>query len=160
MNSGNNMVPGIDEYIQNVLAQSLGAAGIGKTEQSEETKESEDNNPSAGEPPVSEVTEERKDEREPEVHTTLKPKIIEIHGFIIVRIKIPEYIDINHLNIEYDSTRLVISGFSQTEDPIEIMLPFLVRRRAGKAIFRKNILEIRLIKHEDDHMIQIPIRRK
>ncbi|UTR09020.1 hypothetical protein MM300_13920 [Evansella sp. LMS18] len=151
----NNMVPGIDEYIQKVLSQYLGSAGIGQPAGGN-TDEAE--NPEQPSRPVAEesppVPAEEVIQQEP------KPKLIDIHGFIIIQIEIPSYIDVNHLNVDYDSTRVVITGLYPDDEPLEIRLPYLVRRKAGKAIFKKNILEIRLIKQEDEHMVQLPIRRK
>lgn len=151
----NNMVPGIDEYIQKVLSQYLGAAGIGQPA-GDNTGEPENREPPSY--PEEEVSPksaiEDDNAREP------KPKLIDIHGFIIIQLEIPTYIDVNHLYAEYDSTKVVITGLYPDDEPLEIRLPYLVRRKAGKAIFKQNILEIRLIKHEDEHMVQLPIRRK
>ncbi|MDQ0253593.1 HSP20 family molecular chaperone IbpA [Evansella vedderi] len=182
----NNMVNGIDKYVQNMLNQYLNGLGNVQTDETNSTTEDPNENPQPNEAPPTNNSENQNNngpaflpnlnsnqggptnpqaqanpssmENSPQ-RTPPQSRVIELHGFIIIQILIPKHIDINDINVEHDATRIVVSGFPSGE-PFEIKLPNLVRSKGGKAIFKKNILEIRLVKHEDDHLHPIPIRRK
>ncbi|MBU9712329.1 Hsp20/alpha crystallin family protein [Evansella tamaricis] len=185
-----NMTNGIDTYVQNMLSQYLGNIGNPLEEQAKQDHESSSGNgeeTSANNEQVhssSQQTDHNQSSNQsftnnnsdsfisqaeaqattnnqafPAPSITPQTRIIEIHGFIIIQILIPKHIDINDIDVQHDSTKVVIKGFP-TSKPFEIKLPDLVRKKASRAIYKKNILEIRLLKHEDEYLHSIPIRRK
>lgn len=95
-----------------------------------------------------------------QVKRPLEPqcKIMEIHGFIIVQIKLPEETDIHFLQVDKNSHKIVVYGLPSGV-PFEVTLPGMVHRRGGKAILKDGILEIRLLKYEDNEYTTLPIRK-
>lgn len=88
---------------------------------------------------------------------TLQEQIIELHGFVIVQIPLAEDL-LNHLIMEANTTHLVLYGLPSGEQK-KIKLPSCVRSDSAKAIYKEQLLEIRLPKIQDDHYHQIAVKR-
>ncbi|GAE24854.1 hypothetical protein JCM9140_813 [Halalkalibacter wakoensis JCM 9140] len=153
MDNKNSVVSGIDDYVQNMLSQYLG--NMTNPNEQQEQREEPANQEVVGSQPNS-----NRSKPNPTLSlVTIEPNVIEIHGFIIIQLEIPDYEDINHVTIEYNTTKVIISGFHQ-HDSITIKLPSLVRNKAGKALYKDGILEISLAKQEEEFMNQLSIKRK
>ncbi|WP_134699363.1 hypothetical protein [Ammoniphilus sp. YIM 78166] len=124
---------GVDQYVQNIISECMREDAIDWKDPS---------NPQPHE----------KNPLEPEV------KIIEIHGFIIVQIKLSEETNMDLLQVDKNSYKIVVSGLPSGL-PFEVTLPGMVHRRGGKAILKDGVLEIRLVRHEDHEYVSLPIRK-
>jgi HSP20 family molecular chaperone IbpA len=108
--------------------------------------------------PESDIQDDRQTApRSQRPHPQFNEKIIELHGFVILQIMIPEDM-INNIIVETNSSQIVLYGMPSGE-PKKIKLPCFIRPKLAKAIYRDELLEIRLPKTLDEPFQQIPIKR-
>lgn len=87
-----------------------------------------------------------------------KHEIFETSDFIYVKIPVEETL-LPLLKIQHTSSQLIIINYPAEGEQKTIMLPSPVKRKGTKAIYRGNMLEIRLIRNEDHHFSEIPITK-
>lgn len=73
-------------------------------------------------------------------------EIIEIHNYVIVKIKIPKS-DTKKIQLKVSSSRLQIIN-TETHKKEILSLPALIRTDTSKAIYSNGVLEVRLMKLE------------
>lgn len=75
----------------------------------------------------------------------LPAEIFETHRFLIVRIKLPESADMNAIKVMASSTSVKLQGLPDSKGQL-FKLPKLVDARSGKALFKEQVLQIKLRK--------------
>lgn len=85
----------------------------------------------------------------------LRPDVIDTHHYIIVRAKIPEHANTRNMKVFFNTGQVRLSGLTEKEEVVS--LPSPGRYNGSKAIFKDDILEIRIPKelNEPDREITI-----
>lgn len=99
-------------------------------------------------------TDEENESRET---STVKENIFETHDDIFIRIPIQDEEQIDRLKIYYSLNKCVIDGLNENSSPHTIILPATVKKKGAKAIYRDQILEIRIPKSVEWQMSEIDV---
>lgn len=99
-------------------------------------------------------TDEENENRET---STVKETLFETHDDIFIRIPIQDEKQIDRLRIYYSLNKCVIDGLNEDSSPHTIILPATVKKKGAKAIYRDQILEIRIPKSIEWQMSEIDV---
>ncbi|CEE01790.1 hypothetical protein BT1A1_1968 [Caldibacillus thermoamylovorans] len=99
-------------------------------------------------------TDEENENRET---STVKETLFETHDDIFIRIPIQDEKQIDRLKIYYSLNKCVIDGLNEDSSPHTIILPATVKKKGAKAIYRDQILEIRIPKSIEWQMSEIDV---
>lgn len=88
--------------------------------------------------------------------TRIKPDIFETHHSVIVRLRIPEGVNVKRLRLFLSTNQVCISGLHEREEVIS--LPALCRYSGCKAQLKDDILEIRIAKELNEPYREIDIQ--
>lgn len=83
--------------------------------------------------------------------------VFETHHHVYVRIPILDSSWLEHIKIFYTSNQLVIQHIPSFEDKHTITLPAIVRKKGSAAVYKDNILEIRIQKNIDIQFSEIDV---
>lgn len=86
-----------------------------------------------------------------------KVQVFDTHHFLIARMPIPEQAELAGLRILVGYNRLLIKGLPDEEEK-SVVLPSCVRADKCRAILKNRVLEVRMAKVEEDHLLELPIR--
>lgn len=75
----------------------------------------------------------------------LPADIFETHRFLIVRIKLPESVELNKVRVMASSYSVKLQGLPDSKGQL-IRLPKLVEARSGKVLLKEQVLQIKLRK--------------
>lgn len=75
----------------------------------------------------------------------LPAEIFETHRFLIVRIKLPELVELNKVRVMASSSSIKLQGLPESKGQL-IKLPKLVEARSGKVLLKEQVLQIKLRK--------------
>lgn len=90
-------------------------------------------------------------------HTRLQPDVFDTHHHIIVRAKIPERVNTRKLKVAFNNANQIrISGMGDKDETVSLPAPG--RHDGSKAIFKDDILEIRIPKETNEHYQDIHIQ--
>lgn len=92
----------------------------------------------------------------PSVPSRMRPDVIDTHHCLIVRANVPERANLRKLKVFFHANRLRISGLSDEE--VIVPLPALGRYEGSKAIFKDDVLEIRIPKELNETHQEISIQ--
>ena len=81
----------------------------------------------------------------------------ETHHHVYVRIPILDSSWLEHIKIFYTSNQLIIQHIPLFEDKHTITLPAIVRKKGSVALYKDDILEIRILKNIDIHYSEIDV---
>lgn len=97
------------------------------------------------------------DEKPPQMD---QAAVFETHDFIYIRLPIQKEENLDHLKIYYSINKCMISGLSEDADPYTIILPAIVKKKGATAIYRDQILEIKIPKSIDWQLSEIDVDKK
>ncbi|MFZ2464729.1 MAG: Hsp20/alpha crystallin family protein [Caldibacillus thermoamylovorans] len=97
------------------------------------------------------------EENENRETSTVKETLFETHDDIFIRIPIQDEKQIDRLKIYYSLNKCVIDGLNEDSSPHTIILPATVKKKGAKAIYRDQILEIRIPKSIEWQMSEIDV---
>lgn len=83
--------------------------------------------------------------------------VFETHHHVYVRIPILDSSWLEHIKIFYTSNQLIIQHIPLFEDKHTITLPAIVRKKGSVALYKDDILEIRIQKNIDIHYSEIDV---
>ncbi|HWJ76728.1 MAG TPA: Hsp20/alpha crystallin family protein [Niallia sp.] len=83
--------------------------------------------------------------------------VFETHHHVYVRIPILDPIWLDHIKIFYTSNQLIIQHIPKLEDKHTITLPAIVKRKGSAAIYKDDVLEIRIQKNIDIQYSEIDV---
>lgn len=83
--------------------------------------------------------------------------VFETHHHVYIRIPILDSSWLEHVKIYYTSNQLIIQHIPIFEDKHTITLPAIVRKKGSVALYKDDILEIRIQKNIDIHYSEIDV---
>lgn len=83
--------------------------------------------------------------------------VFETHHYVFVRIPIIDPSWLNDIKIYYTSNQIIIQNIPNPEDKQSIPLPAVVKRKGSAAVYKDDILEIRIQKNSDIQYSEIDV---
>ncbi|MCU9613610.1 Hsp20/alpha crystallin family protein [Caldibacillus lycopersici] len=87
----------------------------------------------------------------------INEKVFETHDYVYIRIPIVDESVLKAVKIYYSLNKCIIDGFKGKDTPYSIILPATVKKKGAKAIYRDNVLEIKIPKSLDWQMSEINV---
>ncbi|KAB7673044.1 Hsp20/alpha crystallin family protein [Bacillus sp. B1-b2] len=83
--------------------------------------------------------------------------VFETHHHVFVRIPIKDPVWLDQIKIFYTSNQIIIQHIPNMEDKQTITLPAVVKRKGSAAVYKDDILEIRIQKNSDIQYSEIDV---
>ncbi|MFA8439737.1 hypothetical protein [Pueribacillus sp. YX66] len=83
--------------------------------------------------------------------------IFNLHDFVVVRMPIAENVKLTDAKIYHTSSQLTLEGIPKNGDKHTINLPSLVQHKKTKAKIKNNMLEISMMKVQDNRLTHIDL---
>lgn len=87
----------------------------------------------------------------------VQSNVFETHDDIFIRIPIQDEETLNNLKVYYSLNKCMIDGLDKNDRPQTIVLPATVKKKGAKAIYRDQVLEIKIPKSLDWQYSEIDV---
>lgn len=104
------------------------------------------------------ILEEQNQKKEKETTSkTLNETVFETHEYIYIRIPVQDKEIISNIKIYYSLNKCMINGVQDNDQPYTIILPSTVKKKGAQAIYRDQVLEIKIPKYSDWQFSEIDV---
>ncbi len=84
-------------------------------------------------------------------------EMFETNEFVFIKIPVPSKQMLEQLKISYGFNKLFIEGLPESNEKRTLLLPAVVRKKEAEVYFQDCLLEIKLPKHLDTHLVEIDL---
>lgn len=87
----------------------------------------------------------------------LNEQVFETHDDVFIRVPVKDETQLKQMKIYYSLNKCVIDGLEDKNSPYTIILPATVKKKGAKAIYRDQVLEIKMPKSIEWQMSEIDV---